>query len=80
MSEIKEVRSAELDTVSVIEGGLLKYKGLLKVILQNALENLFGGPREWPTGINPRDEDSEEQLVSVWNDAIDKAIEKVKLL
>ena len=42
------------------------------------IETLMGGPRDWPKGINPPAEDSEDVLVDVWNAAIDAVIKKLK--
>lgn len=66
-----------MDRMNVIELGLLKYKKCLSILLTAKLEELYGGPKEWPKNISPTDEENEETLRDVWNEAIKRAIDIV---
>jgi hypothetical protein len=66
-----------MDTSDIIKEGLAKYKMGIQAPLKGEMESLFGGPRNWPEGISPPDEDSENQLISVWNEAIFRCLELV---
>ena len=55
-----------------------RYTAELKEILINEMACLMGGPKTWPNGINPQDEDSEDSLICVWNEAISRCVEVVR--
>ena len=49
-----------------------------KETLINKIENHYGGPKSWPLGCRPTDEDSHETLVTVYNAGIDDALNEVE--
>ena len=46
--------------------------------LINEIENYFGGPASWPGNISPTDQDSEDDLIRVWDAAIKMAVKKIR--
>ena len=64
-------------TDKIIDKAMEDYKKVLKEALVQILENHYGGPAKWPTGVYCN-EDDEDALVDVWNAAIEVAVEEVK--
>lgn len=50
----------------------------LKRILADKLEDLKGGPKDWPNDIVPDDNNDEEDLINVWNAAVQACIDAIK--
>jgi hypothetical protein len=74
MSIETEERRAGEDVSSIIEGGLIKYKEALKVILQMAMEELYGGGKDEPKC----NEDNEQAIIKIWDKAVESCIKIVK--
>jgi len=72
----KEVRNADMEITGIIEGGLATYKEALKTILQNTMEDLYGGGKVEPKCT----EENEDAVLETWNNAVEACIEKVKEL
>ena len=72
----KEVRNADMEMTGIIEGGLATYKEALKAILQNDMEDLYGGGRNEPKCT----EENEDAVLEIWNNAVEACIKKVKEL
>jgi hypothetical protein len=42
------------------------------------LENLYGGPRDWPKGICGHPSNDEDGAIEIWNAAVEACIEIVR--
>lgn len=73
----QEIRAKEGEIGSMVEGELDKYRKRLLEVIELDLENFYGGPAKWPTGIHPKEE-VEDILIAVFNQAVEMCINKLK--
>lgn len=56
-----------------------KREWLIKEYLNaNDLEDLYGGPAEWPRNTSPVTQEEEDLLVNVWNEAVEACLKVVR--
>lgn len=61
-----------------VENALDKYKKALKIALEIKIENYYGGPAKFKEKIH--NEDEQKFAKAIWDEAIEKAIEEVRII
>ena len=73
----KEERYQRSNMTAIIEDGMSKYKQTLKNIIEQKIEELYGGTRNNPK-ISRRDEESERACIEIWDSAIEEVLNIVR--
>ena len=72
----KEERYQRSGISAMVEDGLSQYKQTLKNILEQQIEELYGGGKDCPQC----NEENEDAIIKIWDSAIEKCLEIVRAL